>query len=151
VELTRRLIEKHAPRSRTLPPWPPKAWDARAGEAIAKPRLFEGVQPLAGFYSPEHDAEGPTVWTQQSFRLGRSGSATRLSMHVCYDGLNGQLHLSGRRGEARSLQLSQGWQRQILDLSDFAPGDLLFRVDPVTSAAGDPRTLGIRIRSARAA
>lgn len=111
--------------------------------------FFNDLEPAHGFYPFERDLEGQFVWSRASFSLRRHSSHRYLQLKACYYGDEGRLEVLDGRSSA-VVTLKRGWNTYLMDLQDVSGNIIPLRIDRVIPVSGDPRELGIMIRTARA-
>jgi sulfatase maturation enzyme AslB (radical SAM superfamily) len=109
--------------------------------------VFHGVIPLGGFYEIERDNNGPFVWARASFMVRTVSSENRFAVEMCTYSEEGKLSVYSGDQLRLSIALCRGWHTYALDFSDFDTPEISFELNGVSRIPGDPRELGIMIRT----
>jgi MoaA/NifB/PqqE/SkfB family radical SAM enzyme len=112
--------------------------------------VFYGVIPVRGFYDMESDKDGPFVWARGSFGVRTISTKKRFVVHMCSYSDEGRLCVYSGEELRLSVALCRGWHTYPLDFSGFSSPEISFELNHVSRVAGDPRDLGLMIRTFQA-
>jgi MoaA/NifB/PqqE/SkfB family radical SAM enzyme len=95
----------------------------------------------------ERNSDGPFAWCPRRFRLSAPPGAKFMRLGFAYLAPEGSMTVEQDGNLIERTALRHGWQQALLRLPVDA-GWLDMTVDPVPSVEGDPRELGVMLRSA---
>jgi len=98
----------------------------------------------------ECDEDGPFVWAGGSFGIRILSSEKRFVVRVCSYSDEGRLSVYSGEELRLSMALCRGWHSYPLDFSGFSSSEISFELNHVARVPGDPRELGLMIRTFQA-
>jgi MoaA/NifB/PqqE/SkfB family radical SAM enzyme len=118
--------------------------------ALVETEVFRGVIPVRGFYEIERDRDGSFLWARGSFGVRTITSENHFRAEMCSPSDEGKLFVYSGDELRLSIALCRGWHTYAFDFSGFDCPEINFELNHVSRVSGDPRELGLRIRTFQA-
>jgi hypothetical protein len=111
--------------------------------------IFHDLVPMHGFHAMEADVWGPFVWSKRVFAVRKADAGANYVARLCFNGGEAVLNVKAHGSVRKAITIRRGWNNYPLDFSDVGSTDIEFELSHVPHVPGDPRELGIMIRSFR--
>jgi hypothetical protein len=118
-----------------------------SSEKIVDADILLELGLLLDSHGLERNSDGPFAWCPRRFRLSTPPGAKFLRLAFAYLAPEGSITVEQDGNLVERIALRHGWQLALLRLPAGA-SSLNMTVDPVPSVEGDPRELGVMLRSA---